>query len=117
MTRDATKYTESCHILAKRGKPSVELQADAWALAACDFASKTRDLRKMHPGKGPMKKGLFLLGWSINETLKEKNMDNKTIMVSAEKLREILTERDKMLAQMATVKALLESIGPDGLKS
>ena len=73
MTRDATKYTESCHTLAKHERPSVELQVDAWALAACAFATQTRDLRKMHPGTGPVKKGLYLLGWSINETLKEKH--------------------------------------------
>ena len=70
----------------------MELQADAWALQACAFALQTRALRKMHPGKGPVKKGLFLLGWSINETLKEKHMAMEKYSVTVPQAREILAQ-------------------------
>ena len=85
----------------------MELQADAWALAACDFASKTRDLRKMHPGPGPAKKGLFLLGRSINETLKEKHMLQK-YSVTVPEAKAILEQTRKAVAEMQALVALLE---------
>ena len=108
MTRDATKYTESCHTLEKHERPSVELQADAWALQACAFALQTRALRKMHPGKGPVKKGLFLLGWSINETLKEGHMAMEKYSVTVPQAREILAQTRKAVAELQALVALLE---------
>ena len=86
----------------------MELQADAWALAACDFASKTRDLRKMHPGPGPLKKGLFLLGRSINETLKEKHMAMQKYSVTVPMAREILEQVTKAGEALKELQVLLE---------
>ena len=86
----------------------MELQADAWALAACDFATQTRDLRKTHPGSGPgsVKKELFLLGRSINATLKEKHMAKYS--VTAPQAKEIHAQVTKAVAELRALEVLLE---------
>ena len=71
MARHANGSQSSYRCSPRVEAPSVESQADAWALQARDFALQTHALRKMHPGKGPLKKLLFLLQRSINTTLKE----------------------------------------------
>ena len=113
MTRDATKYTESCHTLEKHERPSVELQADAWALAACAFVMQTRALRKLHPGgTRSAKKGLFLLGRSINETLKEKHMTMQKYSVPLPVAKEILEQTRKAVAELQALQVLLERAQP-----
>ena len=86
----------------------MELQADAWALAACDFASKTRDLRKMHPGTRSVKKGLFLLGRSINATLKEGHMKTQMYSVTLPMAKEIIEQVHKAVAELRALEVLLE---------
>ena len=109
MTRDATKFTESCRTSDNAGRPSVELQADAWARAACAFVMQTRALRKLHPGgTRSVKKELFLLGRSINATLKEEHMAMQKYSVTVPMAKEILEKTRKAVAELQALQALLE---------
>ena len=117
MTTRAIGSTAPCHRSCPPEMPSSASPLDAWVVEARVFATRTVELRRLHGG-GEIGKLLMALVRAINVALRaeRENMENKTIMVSAAKMREILTERDRMLAQMETLKGLLESIGPDGLK-
>ena len=98
MTTRASESTKPCHRLCPPEMPSSGSPLDAWAIEARVFATRTVALRRMHGG-GEIGKLLMALVRAINVALRaeRENMENKTIMVSAAKLREILTERTRCL--------------------
>lgn len=50
--------------------PSDKLQHDEWVSSALAFATRTVELRRMHPGSGKVGKRLMLLVHALNRTLR-----------------------------------------------
>ena len=71
MRTHATGSTTSCHSSCRHEMPYDESQVDAWVYAARVFATRTVELRRMHPGSGEVGKLLMTLIRSINLTLRD----------------------------------------------